>query len=176
VPRRWGNAHPNLLPYEVFATSDGHLILGAGNDSQWTSFCAAAERPELAGDPRFKTMPDRIRNREVLIPIVQDIMKGCSNRDWIERLDAANVPCGPINNYEEVFEDPQVRHRGLKIEMPHPLSGSMAGVASPMRFSKTPVEYAAPPPLLGQHTRDVLSDVLGIGNEELDRLAAQKIT
>ena len=176
VPRRWGNAHPNLLPYEVFATSDGHLILGAGNDSQWTSFCAAAERPGLAGDPRFKTMPDRIRNREVLIPIVQDIMKGHSSRDWIERLEAANVPCGPINNYREVFEDPQVRHRGLKIEMPHPLSGSMAGVASPMRFSDTPVEYTAPPPLLGQHTRDVLSRVLGISDEELDRLATRKIT
>jgi formyl-CoA transferase len=176
VPKRWGNAHPNLLPYEVFATADGHLILGAGNDSQWASFCAAAERPDLASDPRFMTMPDRIRSRAALIPIVQEIMKGRSNRDWIERLDAANVPCGPINNYEEVLEDPQVRHRGLKIEMPHPLSGSMAGVASPMRFSKTPVEYAAPPPLLGQHTRDVLSDVLGIGNEELDRLAAQKIT
>ena len=176
VPRRWGNAHPNLLPYEVFATSDGHLILGAGNDSQWTSFCATAERPDLAGDPRFKTMPDRIRNREVLIPIVQDIMKGRSSRDWIEHLEAANVPCGPINNYREVFEDPQVKHRGLKIEMPHPLSGSMAGVASPMRFSDTPVEYTAPPPLLGQHTRDVLSGVLGISDEELDRLAARKIT
>ena len=176
VPKRWGNAHPNLLPYEVFATSDGHLILGAGNDSQWTSFCAAAERPELAFDPRFRTMPDRIRSRAELIPIVQEIMRRRSSRDWIEHLEAANVPCGPINNYREVFEDPQVRHRGLKIEMPHPLSGSMAGVASPMRFSDTPVEYTAPPPLLGQHTRDVLSGVLGISDEELDRLATRKIT
>jgi formyl-CoA transferase len=176
VPRRWGNAHPNLLPYEVFATADGHLILGAGNDSQWTSLCAAAERPELASDPRFRTMPDRIRSRATLIPIVQEIMKQRSSRDWIERFEAANVPCGPINNYEEVFEDLQVRHRGLKIEMPHPLSGSMAGVASPMRFSGTPVEYTVPPPLLGQHTRDVLSDVLGIDDAELDRLAARRIT
>jgi len=175
VPRRWGNAHPNLLPYEVFATVDGHLILGAGNDSQWASFCAAAERPELVDDPRFRTMPDRIRSRAALIPIVREIMKQRSSRDWIGRFEAANVPCGPINNYKEVFEDPQVRHRGLKIEMPHPLSGSMAGVASPMRFSDTPVEYAVPPPLLGQHTRDVLSGVLGIGGAELDRLAARKI-
>ncbi|HUL93694.1 MAG TPA: CaiB/BaiF CoA-transferase family protein [Burkholderiales bacterium] len=175
LPRRWGNAHPNLLPYEVFATADGHLILGAGNDSQWASFCAAAERSDLAADPRFRTMPDRIRNRAVLIPIVQEIMEKRSNRDWIGRLDAANVPCGPINNYEEVFEDPQVRHRGLKIEMPHPLSGYMAGVASPMRFSDTPVEYTVPPPLLGQHTREVLAGVLGIDDAELDRLAAQKI-
>jgi glutaryl-CoA transferase len=175
VPRRWGNAHPNLLPYEVFGTADGQLILGAGNDSQWASFCTAAERPELTLDARFKTMPDRIRNRAALIPIVQDIMKRRSSRDWIGRFEAANVPCGPINNYKEVFEDPQVRHRGLKVEMPHPLSGSMAGVASPMRFSGTPVEYAVPPPLLGQHTREVLSGVLGMSGGELDRLAARKI-
>jgi crotonobetainyl-CoA:carnitine CoA-transferase CaiB-like acyl-CoA transferase len=175
VPKRWGNAHPNLLPYEVFATADGHLILGAGNDSQWASFCAAAERSELAGDARFKTMPDRIRNRATLIPIVQDIMKRRTNRDWIGRFEAANVPCGPINNYAEVLEDPQVRHRGLKIEMPHPLSGTMAGVASPMRLSETPVTYDMPPPLLGQHTREVLSGVLGVSDKELDRLTARKI-
>jgi len=176
VPARWGNAHPNLLPYEVFPTSDGHLILGAGNDSQWVSFCGAAERPELADDPRFRTMPDRIRNRRALIPIVQDLMKRRPSREWIERFDAANVPCGPINDYKEVFENPQVRHRGLKIEMPHPLSGAMPGVASPMRFSETPVEYDRPPPLLGQHTHEVLSGVLGMSDAELDRLAAEKIT
>jgi crotonobetainyl-CoA:carnitine CoA-transferase CaiB-like acyl-CoA transferase len=176
IPERWGNAHPNLLPYEVFPTSNGHIILGAGNDSQWASFCEVAGHPELATEPRFSTMPDRIRNRATLIPTIQAIMKERSSRDWIERLDAANVPCGPINNYKEVFENPQVRHRGLKIEMPHPLSGSISGVASPMRFSKTPVEYGAPPPLLGQHTREVLAGVLGMSEAELDRLAARKIT
>jgi len=175
VPRRWGNAHPNLTPYEVFPTADGHLILGAGNDSQWASFCSAAERHELASDPRFRTMPDRIRNREALIPIIQGIMKARANHDWITRLEAANVPCGPINSYKEVFEDPQVRHRGLKVEMPHPLAGSIAGVASPMRLSETPVTYDAPPPLLGQHTREVLSGVLGLNESELDRLTARKI-
>jgi len=175
VPERWGNAHPNLLPYEVFRTADGHLILGAGNDSQWVSFCTVAGRPELTTDPRFLTMPDRIRNRKTLIPIIQDIMKARSNRDWIERFDAANVPCGPINNYKEVFDNVQVKHRRLKIEMPHPLSGSIAGVASPMRFSETPVTYDAPPPLLGQHTREVLSRVLGKSDDELDRLASRKI-
>jgi formyl-CoA transferase len=175
VPRRWGNAHPNLLPYEVFPTADGHLILGAGNDSQWASFCSAAGRHDLASDPRFRTMPDRIRNREALIPIIQGIMKTRANHDWIERLEAANVPCGPINSYKEVFEDPQVRHRGLKVEMPHPLAGSIAGVASPMRLSETPVTYDAPPPLLGQHTREVLASVLGLSGGELDRLAARKI-
>jgi formyl-CoA transferase len=103
-------------------------------------------------------------------------MKRRTNREWIERFDAANVPCGPINNYQEVFENPQVQHRGLRVEMPHPLAGSIPGVASPMRFSETPVEYLMPPPLLGQHTREVLSDVLGMSSEELDRLAARKVT
>jgi crotonobetainyl-CoA:carnitine CoA-transferase CaiB-like acyl-CoA transferase len=175
VPKRWGNAHPNLLPYEVFATADGHIILGAGNDSQWVDLCAAAERPELARDPRFKTMPDRIRNRGALIPIIQEFMKRRSSRDWIERFGAANVPCGPINNYKEVLENPQVRHRGLRVEMSHPLAGTTPGVASPMRFSETPVSYGAPP-LLGEHTREVLSGVLGMSDAELDRLAARKIT
>jgi formyl-CoA transferase len=175
LPERWGNAHPNLLPYEVFATSDGHLILGAGNDSQWTSFCAAAGRPELARDPRFESMPDRIRNREKLIPLVREIMKERPSKGWIERLEAANVPCGPINNYREVFEDPQVRHRGLKVEIPHPAGVPCPTVASPMRFSETPVEYELPPPRLGEHTREVLNSLLGLGDGELDRLAAQKI-
>jgi glutaryl-CoA transferase len=175
IPERWGNAHPNLLPYEVFPTADGHLILGAGNDSQWVSFCSAAGHAELATDPRFRTMPDRIRNRASLIPLIQDIMKRLTNRDWIERFDAANVPCGPINNYEEVFENPQVRHRGLKIETPHPLAGAVPGVASPMRFSATPVRYDVPAPLLGQHTREVLSGLLGMSDSELDRLGARRV-
>jgi formyl-CoA transferase len=175
IPRRYGNAHANLLPYEVFPTADGHVILAAGNDSQWTSFCKAAGQPELAGDARFRTMPDRIRNRDELIPIVRKIMKLRASRDWIERLEAANVPCGPINDYKEVFENPQAQHRGLRVEMPHPLSGTLAGIASPMRFSGTPVEYQVPPPTLGEHTREVLGGLLGLSDAELDRLAAQKI-
>jgi formyl-CoA transferase len=175
VPPRYGNAHANLAPYEVFPTADGHLILAAGNDGQWQSFCKAADRSALAADPRFRTNPDRIRNRKELIPLVRDIMRERTRKDWIERLDAAGVPCGPINNYEEVFDDPQVRHRGLKIETPHPLSGSVPGIASPMRFSKTPVQYDLPPPLLGQHTREVLGGLLGVPGEELDRLEAAKV-
>lgn len=175
VPGRYGNAHANLVPYEVFPTTDGHVILAAGNDSQWESFCRAVGRPELAADERFRTNPDRIRNRKELIPLVRGIMKERTRKDWIERLDAAGVPCGPINNYEEVFDDPQVRHRGLKIETPHPQSGSLPGIASPMRFSETRVEYKLPPPLLGEHTREVLGDLLGVPVEELDRLAALKV-
>jgi formyl-CoA transferase len=175
VPPRYGNAHANLAPYEVFPTADGHLILAAGNDGQWRNFCNAAGRPELAADPRFRTNPDRIRNRKELIRIVRDIMKERTRKDWIARLDAAGVPCGPINNYEEVFDDPQVRHRGLKIKTPHPQTGSLPGIASPMRFSKTPVEYDLPPPLLGQHTREVLGGLLRIPGDELDRLVAAKV-
>ena len=175
LPGRHGNAHANLAPYEVFPTADGHIILAAGNDGQWESFCKAAGRPELAADARFRTNPDRIRNRKELVLLVRDIMKERTRKDWIERLDAASVPCGPINDYKEVFDDPQVRHRGLKIETMHPLSGSLPGIASPMRFSETPVEYDLPPPLLGQHTREVLGGLLGIPDDELDRLAAAKV-
>src|SRR2546422_4610268 len=175
IPGRYGNAHANVVPYEAFATADGHVVLAVGNDSQFASFCKVAGRPELAADSRYATMPARIRNRGELIPVIREIMKLRAGKDWIERLEAANVPCGPINNYQEVFEDPQVRHRGLKIEMPHPLSGTLPGIASPMRFSETPVEYTVPPPRLGEHTREGLGSLLGLGNGELDRLAAQKI-
>ena len=175
IPGRYGNAHANVVPYEVFATADGHVIFAVGNDSQFTSFCKVANRPELAADPRYATMPGRIGNRDELIPLIREIMKGRASKDWIERLEAANVPCGPINNYKEVFEDPQVRHRGLKIEIPHPAGVPCPTVASPMRFSETPVEYELPPPLLGQHTREVLGELLGMRREELDQLAAKKI-
>jgi crotonobetainyl-CoA:carnitine CoA-transferase CaiB-like acyl-CoA transferase len=175
IPGRYGNAHANVVPYEVFATADGHLILAVGNDSQFASFCKVAGRPELAADSRYATMPARIRNRGELIPLLREVMKLRVSKDWIERLEAANVPCGPINNYQEVFEDPQVRHRRLKVEIPHPAGVPCPTVASPMRFSETPVEYNLPPPLLGQHTREVLGDLLGMRREELDQLAAMKI-
>ncbi len=120
-------------------------------------------------------MPGRIRNRGELIPLVREIMKRRASRDWLKQLEAANVPCGPINNYQEVFDDPQVRHRGLKVEIPHPAGVPCPTVASPMRFSETPVEYGVPPPRLGEHTREVLGELLGMRREELDQLAALKI-
>jgi formyl-CoA transferase len=175
IPERYGNAHANVVPYEAFATADGHVILAVGNDSQFASFCKIAGRPELAADSRYATMPGRIRNRDELIPLLRKIMTQRRSKDWIEGLEAANVPCGPINNYQEVFEDPQVRHRGLKVEIPHPAGVPCPTVASPMRFSGTPVEYTVPPPLLGEHTREVLGELLGMRSEELDQLAAMKI-
>jgi len=175
IPKRFGNAHSNIVPYEVFPSADGHIILAVGNDSQFASFCRVAGRPELAADPRFATNPERVKHRPVLVPIVQQIVKQRTSHDWIESLEAASVPCGPINNMREVFENPQVRHRGMRVEIRHPAGVPCPTVASPMRFSATPVEHSVPPPLLGQHTRDVLGGVLGLGGAEIDALARSGI-
>ena len=169
IPRRWGNAHINICPYQVFATSDGHLILAVGNDSQFRNFCKAAGREELSEDARFRTNPDRLKNRDLLVPIVEAIMCGRSKNAWISALEAAGVPCGPINNMQEVFENPQVRHRGLRVEIPHP-AGSVPTVASPMRFSETPVTYDVPPPMLGQHTDEILQGLLGMSAQQITDL------
>jgi crotonobetainyl-CoA:carnitine CoA-transferase CaiB-like acyl-CoA transferase len=170
IPVRWGNAHPQVVPYEVFPTADGHLILAVGNDSQFERFCQAAGCPELAAEPRFRTMSQRIIHRAELIPIIREIMRTRTKREWIELLEAANVPCGPINDMKEVFEDPQVRHRGLRVDMPHPAGSAAPVVASPLRLSKTPVEYRLAPPLLGQHTAEVLKGLLGKSDAEIARL------
>lgn len=175
IPRRWGNAHANISPYEAFSSADGHIILAVGNDGQFTRFCEVAGRPELATDPRFRTNPDRVRNRAALVPIVQAIVRGRASREWLEALEAAGIPCGPINDMKAVFEDAQVRHRGLRVDIAHPAGVDVPTVASPMRFSETPVEYERPPPLLGQHTREVLSAVLGKTDAELDSLAADGV-
>jgi len=169
IPRRWGNAHINICPYQVFATSDGHLILAVGNDSQFRNFCKAAGREELSEDARFRTNPDRLKNRDLLVPIVEAIMRGRSKSAWVSALEAAGVPCGPINNMQEVFENPQVRHRGLRVEIPHP-AGSVPTVASPMRFSETPVTYDVPPPMLGQHTDEILQGLLGLSAQQIAEL------
>jgi formyl-CoA transferase len=175
IPVRWGNAHPQIVPYEVFPATDGHVIIAIGNDGQFGRFCDAAGCPELAEEPRFKTNSQRIIHRRELIPIMSDIMRTRTKKEWIETLEAATVPCGPINNMKEVFEDPQVQHKKLRVDMPHALGGVAPVVANPMLFSDTPVEYRLPPPLLGQHTRDVLGELLGKSEAELDRLRAAKI-
>ena len=175
IPKRYGNAHPNLVPYQVFPCKDGHIILAVGNDSQFASLCKVAGRPELAEDERFRLMSGRIVNRDALIPLIAEIMKQRGMHEWIEVLEAANVPCGPINNMQQVFEDPQVQHRGLKVEIPTAAGVPCPGVASPMRFSETPVEYTVPPPTLGQHTQEILRDLLGMDQQALDTLAAKGI-
>jgi crotonobetainyl-CoA:carnitine CoA-transferase CaiB-like acyl-CoA transferase len=167
IPRRYGNAHANIVPYEVFPAADGHIILAVGNDGQFQRFCDAAGCPELATEGRFKTNSQRIVHRAELIPLIAEIMRTRSKHEWIEALEAAGVPCGPINNMKEVFEDPQVQHRGLRVDMPHPLGGVAPLVASPMRLSETPVEYRHAPPLLGQHNEEILKGLLGKSDAEL---------
>src|SRR5438128_2318631 len=162
VPSRHGNAHPNIVPYEVFRAADRAIVLAVGNDGQFAAFCRVAGRAELATDPRFRTNPDRVRNREILVPRVAEIVRERSSGDWVHALTEAGVPCGLVNDLSQVFEDPQAVQRGLQIEIPHPAGVPCPTVASPMRFSATPVAYEIPPPLLGQHTREVLGGILGL--------------
>jgi crotonobetainyl-CoA:carnitine CoA-transferase CaiB-like acyl-CoA transferase len=168
-PGRLGNAHPSIVPYQAFETADGHVVVAVGNDAQFERLCEVVGRPELARDERFATNGARVRHRGELVAWLAPILAGRPGRDWTEALEAAGVPCGPINDLAEVFDDPQVRHRGLRVEVPHPLAGSVPVVASPIRLSLTPVHHRAPP-LLGEHTRDVLAGVLGMGDEEIEAL------
>ena len=170
VPKRWGNAHPNVIPYQVFACSDGHIIVAVGNDSQFRKFCEVLGQPELGVDPSFATNSNRIRNRSDLIPMLEPLVKMRSRDAWVDALEAAGIPCGPINNIDQVFENPQVKARGVKVEIPHGLAGKVPQVASPMRFSETPIEYHAAPPTLGQHNDYVLRELLGMQSDEIERL------
>jgi crotonobetainyl-CoA:carnitine CoA-transferase CaiB-like acyl-CoA transferase len=158
APQRAGNAHQNIVPYQVFEVADGHMILAVGNDGQFAKYCEVAGRPELARDPRFARNADRVRHRAVLVPQLAQIMRTRTRSDWLSALEAAKVPCGPINDLAEVFADPQVGARGMTVEMPHPLAERVRLVASPMKFSATPVQYRHPPPLLGEHTDEVLAE------------------
>jgi crotonobetainyl-CoA:carnitine CoA-transferase CaiB-like acyl-CoA transferase len=175
IPIRYGNAHAQVVPYEVFPTSDGHIILAIGNDGQFKRFCEIAGCAELADEPRFKTNSQRIVHRAELIPLIAEVMRTRSKQEWIAALEEATVPCGPINNMKEVFEDPQVKHRGLRIDMPHPRGGTAPVVASPMRLSETPVEYRIAPPLLGQHNEEIYRGLLGKSEAELVRLKSAGI-
>ncbi|KQT12963.1 CaiB/BaiF CoA transferase family protein [Ramlibacter sp. Leaf400] len=167
VPGRAGNAHQNIVPYQVFEVApaeDGHkdyLILAVGNDGQFAKFCEVAGRPELARDERFARNQDRVRNRAVLVPMLEALMQARTKAQWLPALEAAKVPCGAINNLAEVFADPHVRERGMVDEWEHPLAPGLRLVASPMKLSGTPVRHELPPPLLGQHTEEVLGGVLG---------------
>jgi crotonobetainyl-CoA:carnitine CoA-transferase CaiB-like acyl-CoA transferase len=166
-PGRLGNAHPSIVPYQAFATRDGHIVLAVGNDGQFARFCEVAGRSELARDARFATNAARVQHRAELVAALAPILAGRASGAWIDALEAAGVPCGPINDLAEVFEDPQVRHRGLKVEVPDPRCGKVPVVASPIRLSRTPVRHDTPPPALGEHTREVLVDVLGMDDADV---------
>ncbi len=174
-PRRIGNLHPNIVPYQPFRTSDGEVILACGNDNLYRKFCEAAGCAELARDPRFATNGQRVGNRAELTRLLQAVFVERSTSEWIELLEAAGVPNGPINDIAQVFEEPQVKARGIRIEAEHPVAGPLAMVASPMRFSATPLEHKVPPPLLGQHTDEILRALLGKSDGEIRRLRADRI-
>ncbi|MDB5759925.1 MAG: CoA transferase [Burkholderia sp.] len=174
-PVRWGNAHPNIVPYQTFATADGHIIVAVGNDGQYRKFVNAGGRPDLADDPRFATNPERVRNRDLLVPLLAHMVKTRTKQEWIDLLEQAGVPCGPINRLDEVFDNPQVQARGMKIELPHPAAGHVSLVRSPMKMSATPPRHDAPPPLLGQHTDEVLADLLGQNSQQIAALRAKGV-
>ncbi len=181
VPGRSGNAHQNIVPYQVFETapasdnSKDHIILAVGNDGQFAKFCDVAGRPELAKDARFAKNQDRVRNRAVLVPLLEDIMQQRGKPQWLAALEAAKVPCGAINNLAEVFADPQVNERGMVDRWEHPFQPGLKLVASPMKLGVTPVRTDRAPPLLGQHTDEVLGELLQRTPAQLADLKDRKV-
>ena len=175
APTRAGNAHQNIVPYQVFECRDGHVILAVGNDGQFRKFCEIANRGEWASDARFATNAARVRNRDTLVPLIDALMRGRTQREWIAALEDAGVPCGPINRLDQVFEDPQVRSRGMRIDLPHPLAGVVPQVRTPLRMSATSLHYESGPPLLGEHTGDVLRERLGLAPRAIEALRARGV-
>ncbi|HWT30732.1 MAG TPA: CaiB/BaiF CoA-transferase family protein [Propylenella sp.] len=174
-PGRLGNDHPNIAPYQVLKTSDGSVIVACGNDNLFRKFCEVAGRRELPDDARFATNGKRVANRAELTRILSEVMEKRSMREWLDALEAAGVPCGPINDLEQVFAEPQAVARGLKMELPHPTAGKVSLVRSPMRFSETPVQHDVPPPTLGQHTDEVLQGLLKKTPSEISKLRSEGV-
>ena len=162
VPPRLGNAHPNIVPYQAFATQDGHLILAVGNDAQFQRFCAVAGCPALASDERFLTNALRVDHRQALILLLLPLLQQQTTEQWLAALESVGVPCGPINTLDQVFADPQVQHRQLEIQLPHPEAGQVKLVSNPIRFDDQALNATTAPPLLGQHTQQVLTEYLGL--------------
>jgi len=176
VPRRSGNAHPNIVPYETFKAKDGvYLALGVGNDNQWKKFCKLARIESLADDPRYVTNPKRVENRKELVSFLQDLFFKKTSEEWLKLLGEAEIPCGPINTIDRVLSDPQILAREMVVEMEHPAVGKFKLVGSPMKLSETPVQYRTPPPLLGEHTEEVLRDILKYDQAKISRLREDKV-
>ena len=173
VPKPLGNEHPNIVPYAVFPSQDGHVILACGNDGQYQRWCEVAGADDLKADPRFATNPLRLKNRKALYAAIPAYMARKTTDAWIAELEAASVPCGPVNTIDRVFADPQVQARGMRVDLPHPLAGegTVPLIANPVKLSGTPIHYRHAPPTLGQHTDEVLAEVLGLSAEDI---AAEK--
>ncbi len=177
IPTRLGTGHPNIVPYQVFEASDGHIILGTANEEAFRRFCAFTGRADLLEDPRFKTNADRVRNRATVNAAVQLIVSEKAMDYWVEELSQLSIVCSRVNTIDQVFEDPQVQARNMVIETSHPLAGRQLCrlVANPIKFSTTPVEYRYAPPTLGQHTDEILSEVLGVNEETRHALKTKGI-
>jgi glutaryl-CoA transferase len=177
VPPRFGNGHPNIVPYDVLPGSDGHFILTVGNDAQFRKLCEYAEIRELADDPRFATNASRVRNREILMPMLRQVTARRTVAEWVEAMERLQVPCGPVNRIDQVFDDPQVKHRGMRVRVDYPGSdtGTVDLIGSPIRLSETPVRYRRAPPRLGQHTDEILREVLGLGDSEILSLRVERV-
>lgn len=170
APGRMGNAHPNIVPYQAFKASDGYIVLTVGNDTQFFRFCKVANRLHWANDERFATNASRVRNRDVLIPLIDALMLEHPQAWWIAELEKVGVPCGPINDLDQVFAHPQVQHRGMRITMNHPEIGEIPQVGNPIHLSETPVRYDQAPPLVGEHTEMVLRELLGVTEQQFSAL------
>jgi crotonobetainyl-CoA:carnitine CoA-transferase CaiB-like acyl-CoA transferase len=171
TPVRRGNGHPSIVPYETFEASDGWFILAVGNDQQFARFCALAGRPELSADPDFATNRARVVNRARLVALLGEITRGRPAADWIAACEREGVPCGPINDIPAAFAEPQAEHRGARVTLPHPLGGTVDTIGNPIKASATPVAYRRAPPLLGQHSGEVLREA-GFGEDEIAALKA----
>lgn len=168
-PKRSGNRHPNIQPQDVFPVRDGHIVLACGNDGQYRKLCEAMGKPELADDPRFADNKSRVVNLAILHPIISECLLTRDLKDWLQDLETRGVPCGPINTIPMVFEDPQIKHRRMLRELPHPAAGTVKQVVSPMNFKNAPLSFDRPPPMLGEHTKDVLRE-LGLPVDEAEKV------
>jgi len=175
VPQCIGNEHPNVMPYQTFKTSDGNMIVATGNDGQYQRLCETAGIPDAARDPRYASNALRITNREACTATLAQALQKKTTAEWIRLLETVGVPCGPINRLDEVYRDPQVVHRGMKITVPHPVAGEVPLTANPIKFSRTPIRYDTPPPLVGEHADHVLHNLLGKSAAEIAALRAKKI-
>ncbi|CAB3647129.1 CaiB/BaiF CoA transferase family protein [Trinickia soli] len=175
VPRRMGNAHPSIVPYQDFPTADGYMIIAVGNDSQFSSLCAGLGRPEWASDARFVSNPQRVLHRDELVALLHTVTVTRTTAQWVAMLEERGVPCGPINRMDQVFADPHVQSRAMRMEMAHPVAGKVPLVANPIRMSETPVQYRNAPPTLGEHTETVLDEWLGLNAEQIAALRESNV-
>ena len=175
IPQRMGNAHSNMVPYQVFHCKEGDIIIAVGNDVQYAAFCKAIGREQLATDPQYSTAPQRNRNRQTLIPLIAEAMLAKTMEEWVELLEARNVPCGPIYNMQQVFDDPQVQHRNMHLSLPHAAGVQAHSVANPLRLSDTPIRYRQAAPMLGEHNDDILKERLKLSDERIAELKSKGV-